>query len=291
MKKYSNIKVMACIDWVEVQIQTVKPTNFTTIRKRLEAPYVVALDDEHKPLPIHKSNSAASVFKLRVHDVKNWQQLSTDLNSLLNTNELADCPKVLGVEVAIDAWSKGATREDLIHQTRDFFRFLSAPRSKNQRMFAGPKVKPTGIPSKPEMLSRIAQGHPMYIGSQSGDGVSYRIYFKQVDKDKPLPQAEHRARIEVTLAGDALPFQSLDEASQRSIASLKQYFSFRQIKTSAYERMPEMGKHFLDEVIKMPGERMKGRIKYFPMTEADIELNQRIYDALRELNRKLNSSS
>jgi hypothetical protein len=168
---------------------------------------------------------------------------------------------------------------------------LANPVSLNRRFTRGMRGTTQGLSQRSYMLMRLKRGGSIYIGDHRYDPEGMRIYYKNIDKKMPLPQALHRSRIEITLRGDRCPFHSLEEAKQFEFSKLNRYFKFRQ-------PIPNMtpNQAVIANAIPLLGER-KMRLRrsgskymFSDLTMADSVLNEIVYDQLRYLTRRLNSS-
>lgn len=287
ISEYRDYSFRAEIDWIELKIRTLKPTNFQTVRNRLEAPYVETLDEG--------SGGAASEFYIKFYNLKNWQEIDRALEKLTYDHPLARSVEVTGIEIALDAYSKLHDREDLVAMVAKFYCGLTNPISVNQRITPGTKFSAKAIPSPAILLRKIRNGENIYIGNKDpkedlGNPRSWMLqhfYLKQTDQKKPLPIEEHRARVEITLKDIALPHKLLDEWRSHQFSSEGIHFKFRKPKTglTCLERSTFLGKS------QYGAKRQKRsgptRTIYSPLTLADVPLNNKAYDALRNLTNRL----
>lgn len=149
-----------------------------------------------------------------------------------------------------------------------------------------------GLPSQAYARRKIAAGRVIAIGNKT-DPTSQRIYFKTTDHNgKPIEDTrEHRARIEVTLQGEALPMTTLEDWEGYSFKGLAEFFKFRVLKDgldptikAAAEYPARIGKR------EKRNRREGGTRLYAKQTRADTALNRKAYDALRELTRRMLSA-
>jgi hypothetical protein len=146
----------------------------------------------------------------------------------------------------------------------------------------------------PEKARRmLAGGREIIIGNKT-DELSQRIYFKTTDKGGvPLEDEDmHRARVEITVQGGALPFKSWGEWAsfrfERKENNLSRFFTFRKdrnlnslspLHRIILERRPQIGERKEQRRSRKGG----GQRLYNSETVADIELNKRARGALRNL--------
>lgn len=281
---YSKFKFRAEVDWLSFVIETASKTNAWTIRDAMKLPnYVTGLNE----VP----GGAATFFEITLQDVKRPSDVQTWINeNLAKQFQLGPLPPfITGVEVSLDAYSDGPSRDDLIDLTTNFYKFADVKVSNNHR-FSGRwegDVEPTD--TRRYIRSMIAKGRVINIGNAS-DEKSQRVYFKTTDDGgAPLPVHKHRARMEITLRGGAVPFFTLAEISDYKFTDLKPYFTYRRIKdgltperATAKEQAP---------VIRTRGEirRKTDRSKrvHDEATLADTPLNDEAYEALRNLTNRM----
>ncbi len=284
---YHLFSFRAEVDWVEIKIRTQKPTNFHTVRTRLEVPYVETLDEG--------SGGAASEFLIKFYSLKNWREIDRALERLTCDHPLAGPVEVTGIEIAFDTYSKLQDRSALVGMTAKFYCGLTYPISVNQRITPGTKFSAKPIPSLKILLRKINDGENIYIGNKEPQGdlddphswMLQHFYLKQTDQKMPLPIREQRARVEITLRGLALPHHLLEEWRSHDFTAESQYFKFRK---------PKKGLTCLERIIFVGqcqyGAKKKKRSGltrtiYSRLTVADVPLNNKAYDALRNLNNRL----
>lgn len=286
-KEYADFRFRAEIDWIELKIRTKKPTNFHTVRKRLDARYAETRNEG--------SGRAATEFFVRFYSLANWRSIDLALEKLTRDHLLAGPVEVTGIEIALDAYSKPCDRQALVHMTANFYRGLAYLVSKNQRIVFGGKGSVESIPLPKVFLKKIDQGGNIYIGNSEPEGdlgdpnnwILQHIYLKEVDRKKPLPIKEHRARIEVTLRGIALPQKLLEEWKSHQFTAQSQFFKFRKPKDglSLLQKSSFEAKSYYGGKGKK-SYSSKRRI-YSGVTSADIALNARAYDALKNLSKRM----
>jgi len=286
--EYQNLSFRAEVDWIEIKIYTQKPSNFHTVRTRLEARYVEPLDAG--------GGGAASEFRIKFYSLKNWQEIDRALVNFTHDHPLSQPIEVTEIEIAFDAYSKVNDRRVLAAMTTKFYRGLTYPVSENRRITPGKKGSVTCIPSPKMLVRRVERGENIYIGDRDAPTenmtdphrwMKQHLYLKETDAKVLLPIEEHRARIEITLRGLALPHQLLDEWRSHDFTVESQFFKFRKPKKALnwhqqtyIEQMSQYG----SKQTKRSGSR---RTIYSAATVADIPLNNKAYDALKNLNNRL----
>jgi len=272
----------AVIDFVEITFRTKKASNGFSIKRNVEFDFVKPLDKG--------PGAAANEFTVKVQDVKRWSDLDKCYKKLKAQYELESEPKITCVEVSFDAYSIGATYDEMIEHVASYYWMLANPVSLNRRFTRGQKGTTQGLGSRSYMLNRLKGGGTIYIGDHRYDSEGMRIYYKTIDKQSQLPPEKHRSRIEITLRGNKCPFTTLEEARNFKFSNLAHYFRFRQLKsnlsklrTSVAERTSLLGER------KSRQRRGHGEYMYSEMTKADSVLNDIVYYQLRNLTMRLNS--
>ncbi len=299
MKNYSNFKFMAVVDWIELEIQTATPTKFWRIRKAIkELPFVTPCDPvTGDAFPRCFSNTPTTLFRTRVQDPYCWLDVIKKSKEIAENFPLAAIPKVIAIEIAFDAYSKGASREELAELTARFHKYQTHPVSGNRRFSGRWKGDVEGLTAFDRTRRMISQGRVINIGNKT-DIQSQRIYFKTTDKGKLLPDFQHRARIEVTLKKVLPPVQIFSECTKMSFESYSRFFQFRTLKDGldpitriAAERTDQIGERKQRWRAKKDRTGYSGDRLYSVATQADVALNNYARYALRELSRRWQSNT
>lgn len=284
---YSAYKFRAEIDWIELRLEFSAPTNFDTVRKRLDCPYVEPLDEG--------AGHAATIFNVKIHNPKSWDDLELTLIQLIHDHDLKRAPLVIGIEVALDAYSNAADRDELVDMVCHFYRGAQKLVSANRRLYRTKKDPVYGITDLRNLRKQVAEGYNINVGSKKdGDAVTQHGYVKDTDGTGKVALAvkDHRARFEFTLRGKALPYTSLSAWRRHKFTQMASFFKFRQLKSTT---SPATATAFAN--LAQIGERLpaktggRGRRVFSKATEADIALNQLSYDALRELTRRMKAAA
>ena len=284
---YSAYKFRAEIDWIELKLEFISPTNFDTVRKRLGTPFAEPLDEG--------VGHAATIFNVKFHSPQSWDHLELTLIPLIHDHELRRAPEVTGIEVALDAYSKATNRDELVDMVCRFYRGAQKLVSTNRRLYRTKKDPVYGITDLRNLRKHVADGFNINVGSRDdGDSETQHGYVKDTDgtgKDV-LPPNEHRARFEFTLRGAALPYSSLSAWERHKFTEQANFFKFRQLKpttnpftAAAFSNSAQIGERL---PLKTGG---RGRRVFSKATEADIALNQLSYDALKELTRRMRAAA
>ncbi len=282
---YSTMQFRAVVDWLELEIQTTKPTNFMTIQKKLRV--ILCLPECVNPYvkPLNAGDGGtATIFTLRIQDPERYHIIESTLNSLALALEYEITARPTAVEVALDAYN--STPE----QAERFCKYSTSPiKIENCRIYREHGLDATQwIPLRPNTLTKhLQEGWQVALGHDKDD---YRqhVYFKMKDRCKDLPAEEHRARIEVTLKGNALPFQTLEELKHFKFSDLSEFFQFRMLKPD----LTPLGQITSDNSPRIGARRSTkrkegGGVRAFSrLTLADTALNTHARTALKELARR-----
>lgn len=228
-----------------------------------------------------------------MQDPKNWRSVAHAVEVLSRAYPLAEQPKVIGIEVTFDAYSKGASRDEMVRLTAHMYKFLTDPVSDNHRTYHDYKGSGDGISTFEALVKELSGGRQIGIGDSVDDRYQH-LYFKTTDSVRegvaaPLPVEQHRARLEITLRGAALPIQTLEEWESFDFRSLTSHFNFRMLK-------PELNKfagYALEKHAKVTGRLTKEqkvnyrtRREFGGATMADKKLNDHSKGALRGLSNR-----
>lgn len=286
---YSQFKFKAVVDWTDIEIQTARTTNSPAIRRRLNLILRLPQGKNVYVKPVDKEASgSATMFRLRIQDPKNWEQTDKILQRLEEHYVFAREPKVRAIEVAVDAYSRReATDHELAEFSVNCYRNMTHLVSENRRVYRnyGSRVESPHL-RKPQFINRIEDGYQIGIGNKT-DALYQHAYLKTTDDGHILPKEEYRARIEIRLQGREIQDEDFEDWKNFKFQSLSKYFNFRKLKNDLNPSM-----QFLSgEASFQIGERglrntSVGPRLYSPNTEADTSLNEKIYEALRELSRR-----
>lgn len=225
-------KAKACIDWLELEITTTRPTQFRYIKSALDQ----ATGCSTHPEPLDAgAGKVATRFKVRFYDglANSVQALKEALDGVALSYPLRTPPKVLALELACDFSHKGtpARREaDTLAMTQRLQTSLHAEATKPRQFIPDATGKTKGQNRFLDMPGVRMDPRFNYRIGNTHDDVSWQAYFKCVDKQAPIPKSHWRARVEVTLQGLALAtfgITNLDELAAFSFERMAPLFRFR----------------------------------------------------------------
>lgn len=281
----STFRFKAVVDWIEIQIQTEKTTNFQTVQRAF---------NEALCLPVglniwtksHDANEGggASCFSVRIHDVTCYSNIDSLLIKVGAKLSLTPGFKVNKIELALDAYC-----DDPATLAARFYKFMTHPVSDNRRMYHDHVGSVKAMPRTIEAITRhLSEGWQIGIGNKTDDRYQH-IYFKTNDTLQGRRQeVERRARMEVRLSGAALPCQTNDAWRQFKFETLARYFRFTKLKDNL-EPLIQTTAEALDQIGERRARkrvhegRESGTRLYSRATQADAVLNSKARDALRKL--------
>lgn len=278
LKDYSAYRFRAEVDWIELRIVTVKPTNFQTVKRRLGVTYVEAMNED--------LGGAATVFKAKFQAPRSWADISERIKHLTDDHPLAERIKVEQVEIAFDAYSNQQSHHQLVEMALQFYRGAAKLVSNNRRASKSKTEASNNLLVTTEVQGMLSDGYNIYIGNEL-DNERQHIYVKETDAAHPLPVDQHRARTEFTLNGEKVSEPLFEVWNEHDFKQYAPYFKFRQLKddlplTTAHAR------HSLAQFGECrPRKARNGNTRLFSSsTAADAKLNAIAFDSLRELSRR-----
>jgi len=292
---YKQFRFRAVIDWVAIELNTQEFTNFQSIKRFINARYVE---------PLNKGDgSRANKFIIKFHDPKNWNEIQNQLQTLIEKFPLAATPTIQSIEVSIDAYSRTATKSQMLELAESFFRKLAKPVSHNSR-FSGRKGSKEAIQInfRPDTIRLINEGRNICIGNiehETYNGKKFpaddeymQIYYKTTDNNgkKSLPPCDHRARIEIRLSGKALPFTTIEDGESFKFERLAKYFNMRELNKALLDTAPKGVQNAFELVNQIGSLKSHSKRKHAVITVANKPLNDKFYDSLRDLSRRMHSA-
>lgn len=288
MRLKDTFSYSATIDWLQLEIETVSATNFWTIKNRAGFCHVEPIDNG--------LGGSANKFRFKLYDIESWNQVENIVKDLDFENKLANEPKVVGIEISLDAKSKNNSSDELIEHTVEMVRMLSNPLASNHNIRAAGKGKSEQLWLRKGKHYQAVK-HSFYFGSQKDEDLTMRVYWKHTDRSRELPKDKHVSRIEITLKGASLPFKTIEEAKRYQFQKLSKWFKFRKVKEGldSFKKMvidasTQVGTVGTWKVRQAISQRKVSYRTYHPFTLANTELNTIAYDKLRQLTKRLNKT-
>jgi hypothetical protein len=286
------------IDWIELEIQLSRQSNFWTVQDALRA----ALQMPHQITPFVEainsgSGNAASAFRFRIQNPMRLHQLTKALDGLSSKFGLEDV-KLTAVELAFDTYHHGGGLRQLAELAADRFRFITAQpgddwyfyrRQKENRRYVNT------LPQRRELVEHFEHLWQLTDRNSKDTDVRYHAYVKTQDNGKALVPSRYCARLEVTLRGVALPFRTVAELATFNFAKLAHHFKFRRLADDLHPAVKQAlaswsgRQHGRSGRYRRPDRHRLGRYSgtsvFRASTVADDELNATVYECLRKLTR------
>jgi hypothetical protein len=275
-------KFKAVVDWMELEFETVSPTNFWSVKRRCGI-------EDHVVTPVNEGpGGAATVFRVRLQDVENVGHLREFARHLKGRLDLAADPVTVGAEISLDAYRQGASQAELAGVGAYLYKFNTG-RCEKARFLGdvGTKGKVEGISHYKVVQSRLQDGRVLYVGDNGSPGAA-RCYVKTTNAGHDLEPGQWRARLEDILCPEDVPHRNIERWRGFRFESLqKRRFTFRKLKDDldpalawTLNTMAQIGE-------KKVRSRLDGSTRLFNThTVADTELNSRVREALRSLSRR-----
>ncbi|UCV22855.1 hypothetical protein [Ferribacterium limneticum] len=178
--------------------------------------------------PENRKNTTTTRFAVRIQAPERFVAIKSALDTIQDRLDPAAVIKVLGIEVALDAYAKkGVTvaLEELAGMVSHFLKGINLVSSNHPRIYRL-KNETRAIGSHRELIQALVEG--FQIGIANGDADRFQHgYLKITDNGQELPEDQCRARLEIRLQSRACPAQSLDDLAGFNFADLSNYFRFR----------------------------------------------------------------
>jgi hypothetical protein len=300
----TKFKPTAQVDWAEVQFQLKSRSNLQTVQPKLSRILDLSEGKSSSVFVLDaKAGGAASLFAFRIQDPKRFAHVQRVLAALTKRFDLACPPRVTGIEVAFDLFpKKGTTPREDSEAVAHLYKFSTSHPSANHRIYND--LQACEVPARLDSLVRAVEaGYCIGVGYQresrskrgtvAADSISARWYHKRHDNGDDLPEDQHRARMEITLQSDRLPFQTLDQLAVFDFNSLQEHFTFRSLKT---ELDPFVAGVLVNGALPLFAKRVRNRREggtrlHSPSTVADAALNDAARRALRSLTKRWREGS
>ena len=274
-KRYSDFRFEGFLDWMELRLTLVRPTQTRYLREAIPASWAGGGKAPYVESAGGKECQTDTVFTFRIQDPRSVWIVVYELARLVERFPLARPPEIVGVECGVDAYPTGPGAS-LVDMAETFYRCLSTPASTNRRITGAKGTKGTAISgseTRRQNRAALRRGQTLVIGNQT-DPVAHRVYIKEGT----------RARYEVTLQGTAVPFTTFDEWAVFGFEKLSNYFRWR-MHNEAVHGMTQV---LHDRPVTLAGFNAKssthrrGRVHRVG-TVADHELRDEALKALRRL--------
>ncbi len=226
---YSRFRIVAVVDWVELEVRTMKATQ----ARHLHTAGVGLFSHAHgiNPQTGEKydeqvKNTVSTRFAVRIQAPERFASVTAALDAIRDRLDPSYAITVRGIEVALDAYAKdGSAAEELAEMAAHFLKGINRVSPKHPRSYRR-KNETTAIASERDCAQELADDFHIGIGNSAGNRFQH-IYLKTKDDQQHLPVNQHRARIEIRCQGDGCPVRTLEDLSCFDFSTLSDYFRFR----------------------------------------------------------------
>jgi hypothetical protein len=295
---YGNAWLEAVVDWIELEIQLSERSNFMTVQDHLRDalklpagsnPHVEALDET--------AGRSASNFRFRIQDPKQMRQLDQVLARMRERFDFGS-PQILAIEVAFDTYVQGGSVRDLAEVMTDRYRFLTTAPGDDWYFYRNSgegRLYLNTLDCRRDLVRHFEQQWQMTDRNSKTVPVRYHAYVKTMDGTQALSPETYRARLEVTLQGEALPFTTLEQLKAFDFTKMADHFKFRRLADTLHPmiRHPmmtwmkdQLGRRGQYRRPIRKGDEMKfakRKVLFRHSTVADDGLNAAAYECLRKL--------
>ncbi|WP_332848143.1 hypothetical protein [Massilia sp. S19_KUP03_FR1] len=293
----------AVVDWVELEVQLLRQSNFWTVKKAVHAAlrlpqgahsFFEALDAG--------SGSAASAFRFRIQDLNQMRQLSVVIEELNYKFGLSSV-RPIAVELAFDTFMQGGTVRQLAEVATDRFKFNTAKPGDDWHFY---RMKGEGrhyantLQQRRDLIELFEASWQLTDRNSKDADIRYHAYVKTQDNKKSLIPSRYCARLEVTLRGMALPFTTIPELIEFNFTSLAHHFKFRRLADDLHPAVRDVLAKWSGRQLGRNGRyrrpdtqrigRYSGTSRFRGSTVADEGLNTVAYECLRKLTREWRSN-
>ena len=277
--KAMNIKIKACVDFVDIYFQIEQPCTRHSIKKYLT----------EKTKIRHYIKECGKGYIIRLHDMNSIHQINKRMDFLNHFGLVKENLRITEVEVALDFY--GYKHIALITA---LLKSMKLPNNaENLRIFKTQTGVFTPIPSDPVVLhNKIENGYNIGINHKLADEY-WHLYRKQTDHNgQSLPKAEWRIRAEKNVKVKIL--SKLDNRLvniKRILLNCFKGIRFTQLKKDAVKQTKQL---YDDKVEAYGAEKVayldasRNLRKLHPQIKMNTELNKLVVNAVCNLGKKFN---
>ena len=222
------------VDWAEIEFETTQATNIGAVREVLRRAW--NLPPEAKPYVEPQDaagNAAATVFRFRIHDPDQFHAISKTLAGLNRRFSFIGTPRLTAIEIAHDTRCRGATVRELAEIAADRYRFCAHIPEHMWHFYRRRGEQPQALNEhmgRGEVVQYFEDGWQLTdTNDKDGSYIRRHMYVKVSNNsgEDKLTSSRWSARDEITLRGQALPCQTVEELSTLNFSALAKYFTYR----------------------------------------------------------------
>jgi hypothetical protein len=308
----SAYRTKAVVDWLALEIETGRPTQFQWVQRTLAAhfgdgkrTYIDAVDSD--------ASGTTTKFVIRLNDAhcRSFGTIHAALAALNHQFGLVGRATVKLLEVSLDFYpNDDQARAELLTLVARLQSSLAAY-GRHHRLVG---CRRPGAGAHADILDSTRTPDPQRtfcVNDHEDDPLAWRVYHKITDRDQALPNDQHRARAEFTLQGAGLHeygINTLDDLAALDFGDFGHLLHFRRFKpmSEIIAMKPAMA-----QLVQHATRRDRNMIALYPFglhayrrdsrngkprngglpevrkhsthTTADAELNHLVRDRLREL--------
>lgn len=226
---YSWFRIVAIVDWVELEVRTMKPTQSIPLHGAGVGlfSHVHSIDPQiGEKYRESRKNTASTRFAVRIQAPERFASVTAALDAIRDRLDPSYAIAVRGIEIALDAYAKdGSAAEELAEMVAHCLKGINRVSPDHPRIYRR-KNETRAIGSHQELIQALLEGFQIGIGN--GDGERFQHgYLKTSDDSQDLPVNQHRARIEIRFQGDGCPVRTLEDLASFDFSTLSDYFRFR----------------------------------------------------------------
>lgn len=241
--------------------------------------------------PENCKGTTTTRFAIRIQAPERFAAIMAALGTIRERLDQSYAIRVLGIEVALDAYNKDGTADELAEMAAHFLKGINRVSPEHPRIYRLKNEK-REIGSHRELIQALKEGFQIGIGNGNGTRFQHG-YLKTTDNGQTFPESQHRARIEIRLQGEGCPVQTLDALADFNFGDLSNYFRFRQFGASKneFERQIADRQICLGNILDEQGNliainRSEGGTRLNKRGTKSSPLNEIARSALRNLSRR-----
>jgi len=309
----SAYRTVAVIDWLTLQIEVARPTQFQWLQDLMEDHFGDGTQEYIKAVHPGDGNTATR-FLIRLNDAhcRDVDTIRAALAALGRRHTLVGPVLIKELEVSLDFYpNDDQARADLLPLVARLQMSLAAY-GKAHRLVGRRRA---GARAHADFLDSTRTPDPQRtfcVNNNERDPVAWRVYHKITDQKLDLPRDQHRARVEFTLRGAGLHeygINTLDDLVECGFVGFGELLHFRQFRPMSEliigmkPELAQMLQHATRRDRNMIALYLFGRHRYYrdsrtgkprnggrpklrdhsAHTSADAELNRLVHDRLHDL--------